>query len=498
MTSVAVSEDGSKLAVAIQAENYADTGRVALFTCNADGTLTFDKVYETGVQPDMVTFASNDSKILTADEGEPRDGYGDGIIDPKGTVTIINLADQTVSQVDFTSYDNSDSREQLVESGVILKKNTNPSVDFEPEYIAVGDKTAYVTLQEANAIAVIDLNQQSLTGVYSAGYEDYSTCAVDIDKKDEAYKPAVYETLRGIRMPDGIATYHINGVDYIVTANEGDSREWGEYLNEDERNFGKGETSPTGKITAENSGLTGKVVFFDSSDYDGLDSELDYLFGGRSFTVFKADEKGLTEIYTSGNEFEAKTAGYEPEHFNCSNDNNDIDDRSGKKGVEAENVTIGNVGEKIYAFIGLERIGGVMLYDVTNPEKISYANYINSRDFSADIAGDDSPEGLCFISESESVDGNAHLLTACEVSGTVAAYELTARKTQDQGNGQDSDNGQDSGDGQNSNNGQESGQGAKSDAPKTGDMQKTAGLFTAIILTLTVVFGITKRRRYTL
>ena len=209
------------------------------------------------------------------------------------------MADQTVSQVDFTSYDNSDSREQLVESGVILKKNTNPSVDFEPEYIAVGDKTAYVTLQEANAIAVIDLNQQSLTGVYSAGYEDYSTCAVDIDKKDEAYKPAVYETLRGIRMPDGIATYHINGVDYIVTANEGDSREWGEYLNEDERNFGKGETSPTGKITAENSGLTGKVVFFDSSDYDGLDSEFDYLFGGRSFTVFKADEQGLTEIYTS-------------------------------------------------------------------------------------------------------------------------------------------------------------------------------------------------------
>ena len=96
------------------------------------------------------------------------------------------------------------------------------------------------------------------------------------------------------------------------------------------------------------------------------------------------------------------------------------------------------------------------------------------------------------------MDGNAHLLTACEVSGTVASYELTARKTEDQGNEQDSDNGQDSGEGQNSNNGQESGQGAKSDAPKTGDMQKTAGLFTAIILTLTVVFGITKRRRYTL
>ena len=113
-------------------------------------------------------------------------------------------------------------------------------------------------------------------------------------------------------------------------------------------------------------------------------------------------------ISYNGVNYIVTAVGYEPEHFNCSNDNNDIDDRSGKKGVEAENVTIGNVGEKIYAFIGLERIGGVMMYDVTNPEKISYANYINSRDFSADIAGDDSPEGLCFISESESLDGNAH------------------------------------------------------------------------------------------
>jgi hypothetical protein len=115
---------------------------------------------------------------------------------------------------------------------------------------------------------------------------------------------------------------------------------------------------------------------------------------------------GIATYHINGVNYIVTAVGYEPEHFNCSNDNNDIDDRSGKKGVEAENVTIGNVGEKIYAFIGLERIGGVMMYDVTNPEKISYANYINSRDFSADIAGDDSPEG--FISESESLDGNAH------------------------------------------------------------------------------------------
>ena len=82
MTSVAVSADGTKLAVAVQAEGYADNGRAAVFTCNEDGTLTFEQAYETGAQPDMVTFTPDDSKILTANEGEPREGYGEGVTDP--------------------------------------------------------------------------------------------------------------------------------------------------------------------------------------------------------------------------------------------------------------------------------------------------------------------------------------------------------------------------------------------------------------------------------
>lgn len=96
--------------------------------------------------------------------------------------------------------------------------------------------------------------------------------------------------------------------------------------------LGKGQTSPSGKITAENSGLTGKVVFFDQNDYEGLNSEYDYLFGGRSFTVYCVDGSGMKEVYTSGNELEAKTAAYFPQYFNCSNDSAEIDDRSGKNG----------------------------------------------------------------------------------------------------------------------------------------------------------------------
>lgn len=508
MTSVAVSADGTKLAVAVQAAGYADNGRVAVFTCNADGTLTFTAAYETGVQPDMVTFTPDDTKLLTANEGEPREGYGDGATDPAGTVTVVNVTDGSAVHIGFTAYDSAEERQKLTDAGIILKKGTDPSEDLEPEYIAAGNETAYVTLQEANAIAVIDLDRARVTGIYSAGYEDHSKVAVDIDKKDESYNPKTYGSLRGIRMPDSIALYSADGTDYLITANEGDSREWSDYLNESERNFKDGETSPSGKITAENSGLTGKVVFFDSSDYDGLDDGLDYLFGGRSFTVYRAGENGLTEVYDSGSEFEEKTAAYVPENFNCSNDDKTIDDRSGKKGPEVESVAVGTVGEKTYAFVGLERVGGVMVYDITDPEQSSFVNYINSRDFSEDIAGDDSPEGLCFIPAADSENGSAYLLASCEVSGTVAAYRVTEGTVQEPGGegpgghpgGENPDDTQKPGGSENPADGNGSGNNGNSDsgsqadagkdAPKTGD-QPFAGVYGAAVLLAMAAAGTT-------
>ena len=425
MTSVAVSPDGTLLAAAVQAKGYADNGRVALFRCNDDGTLTYLQAVETGVQPDMVTFTPDGSKILTANEGEPREGYDAGAVDPAGSVTVINAKTYTAQTVGFSAFDH----DTLAAQGIVLKKGAAPTVDLEPEYIAATDTAAYITLQEANAIAVLDLTTTTMTGVYSAGFEDYSKIAVDIDKKDEAYSAKTYDSLRGIRMPDGISLYQTGGKTYLLTANEGDSREWGDYLNEDERNFKDGkETSPTGAITNANSGLAGKVVFFDSSDYDGLDDSKDYLFGGRSFTLFEVTDNGLTQVFDSGNDFEAKTAAYLPDYFNCSNDDLAVDDRSGKKGPEPETVTVGQVGDKTYAFVTLERIGGVMVYDITNPAEVSYVNYINSRDFSEETGSDDSPEGLHFIAADASPNGKAMLLAACEVGGTVAAYELSANK----------------------------------------------------------------------
>ena len=444
MTSVAISPDSTTLAAALQAQGSNDAGRVALFTCEEDGTLTLEALVETGAQPDMVTFAG-DGVVLTADEGEPREGYGENIADPKGSVTVVDVEAQESTVVDFSAFDS--QRDQLAEDGIVLKKGSAPSVDLEPEYIAVSGGKAYVTLQENNAIAVLDIESQAFEGVYSAGFEDHSTTAIDLDKKDDAYDPQTYESLLGIRMPDGIAAFTVEGTTYLVTANEGDAREWGDedldtfYLSEDERDFGEeGVTSPTGAITGENSGLEGKVVFFKTEDFDGLDPEKDYVFGGRSFTVFQATENGLEEVFTSGDDFEALTAQYVPEYFNASNDNAVLDDRSGKKGPEAESVTVGTVDGKTYAFVALERTGGVMAYDVTDPEAITFVNYVNTRDFGTTVegseeyedgeldkwvtGGDVAPEGLLFLDAASSPNGEPLLLAACEVSGTVAVYQL--------------------------------------------------------------------------
>ncbi|MBO8435358.1 MAG: choice-of-anchor I family protein [Spirochaetes bacterium] len=434
MTSVAVSPDGSLLAVALQDEAYDKNGRIALFACNADGSIALKELFMAGIQPDMVTFSPDGKYILSADEGEPREGYES--VDPAGSVTVVDIANSSEKTIGFESFDST----PLYDESIIMQKGTLPSRDFEPEYIAVSGNNAYITLQEANAIAVLDLETMSFSGIYSAGFEDYAKVPVDIDKKDDAYAPKVYENLKGIRMPDGIAAFTVDGKTYLVTANEGDAREWGDYLNEDERDFGDGDTSPTGRITAENSSLEGKVVFLASDDYNGLNEDTDYLYGGRSLTIYEVTETGLSEVFTSADDAERITFSYLPDYYNSSNDNAVLDDRSGKKGPEAEAVTTGVVDGRTYAFLALERTGGIMVYDVTEPSDSRYINYINTRDFETIIpgtevyedgeldkwvtGGDVAPEGLEFVPASDSPTGNALLIVAFEVSGTVAVYEL--------------------------------------------------------------------------
>lgn len=432
MTSVAVSPDSSRLAVALQAEAYNERGRAAVFAINDDGSLSLRVIAVTGVQPDMIVFA-DDNTILTADEGEPRMGYT--AEDPKGSVTIIDLSvpSSTIITFDRFNWD----RSGLVSNGVVIKKGSMPSTDFEPEYIAVSGDNAYVTLQENNAIAILDIPARRFISVQSAGFEDYGKTPVDINKEDCEYSPSLYENLAGIRMPDGIAAFTAGGGTFLITANEGDSREWGDYLNEVEIDFGEGGASPRGNITADD-GLSGKVVFFDADGYDGLDADKDYIFGGRSAVLYKVEGETITEIASSGDNFESITASDIPEYFNVSNDNAVIDDRSGKKGPEPESVAVGTANGRTLAFVALERTGGIMEYDVTDPYAPAFLSYVNTRDFST-IAegsevyedgeldkwvtgGDVAPEGLAFVDAEDNPYGVPLLLVASEVSGTVAAF----------------------------------------------------------------------------
>lgn len=519
MTSVAVSTKTDLIAIAVQAEGTLDEGLIVLM--NYDNQIV--AVVGAGVQPDMVTFTEDGTKVLSANEGEPRDGYtvesesdtataaempaGPGgapggsktqELDPAGTITIVDLSNGltniTTQEVTFEKYDDEAERAALVEAGVIIKTDTAPSLDFEPEYIAVSGNTAYVTLQEANAIAVIDIKNAEVVAINSLGFKDHSLEENALDLTADGIINIETQNVYGIYMPDAISTYTVNGITYLVTANEGDSREWGE---EDTDGYHCNEAK-TKDITGE------KVTIFDQSEYDGLDADKTYIFGGRSFSIYAMNADGtMTQVYDSGSDFETITSEIEAlqAYFNCSNDDTELDSRSGKKGPEAEGVVVGQIGEKTYAFIGLERIGGVMIYDITDPANSTYVNYINTRDFSADIAGDVSPEGLAFVAASESVSGNAELIVANEVSGTVAIYEMTEKTVDEVLPPNDGENGAEkpsTDDGENTDENPSTNEDASNvSIPDTGDsMNAEAWLVFGLVSVLATVIMLIYRKKY--
>lgn len=410
MTSVAVDTANDRVAVALQDADYSKPGRIAVL--NYDNEIV--AVYTAGVQPDMVTFAEDGRYILTADEGEPREGYGANTVDPAGSVTVVDTEENTVSVAGFAAFD----AETLAAAGVILNRIDgqilSAEADLEPEYIAVSGGTAYITLQEANAVAVLDIASATITAVLPLGFKDYSLeeNAIDLDDGDGNYLPKTYSNTYGVYMPDGIAAYTVGGETYLFTANEGDAREWGDFSDEEKRDI----TSADGEVTAEG------VRVLDNTVKAGISADGNYLYGGRSFSAFKVTEQGLELVFDSANDFEAKTWQYLPDYYNASNDDIELESRTAKKGTEPEAVMLAAVGGKTYAFIALERIGGIMVYDVTDPAQAAYVNYINTRDFNDELTGDVAPEGLAVITREET----AYLLAAFEVSGTVASYRLEA------------------------------------------------------------------------
>ena len=499
---------GGYLAVAIEASPKTDNGFVALYDAT---TLELLGSAQVGAQPDMLTFSPDGQYLLTANEGEPNNDYS---VDPVGSISILSLTDDEIVEVRTATFSSFNARrDELIQAGVrIFGPNASVEQDLEPEYIAISEDstTAWVALQENNALAKIDIASATVTDILPLGYKDHGVAGngLDVSDEDGEINITTWPGVLGMYQPDAIAAYSAGGNTYLVTANEGDSRAWGE----DDDAYWAGDASkgfveefrvkhlvhasgfdrragddlppqlrelaagallnPTtfsycgataaapgdcredellGRLTVAwtdgyRKDAAGNPVMFDAAGnenvagdrlmYDNL-----YAYGARSFSIRDADG---ALVWDSGDAFEQYIASAEcmlganrdipcADYFNSNHDEGDVfDNRSDNKGPEPEGVTIGKLGEKTFAFIGLERMGGVMAWDVTDPAAPEMVDYLNTRaDWTTEDtgsvladAGDLGPEGLVFVSAEDSPNGEALLIIGNEVSGTTTVYQI--------------------------------------------------------------------------
>jgi DNA-binding beta-propeller fold protein YncE len=446
------------VAVAVENDDKQANGWAAFYDVGGN----FLGAVEAGALPDMITFTPNGRYALVANEGEPSDDY---TVDPEGSVTVIDLrrgvAKARVRTADFKAFNDGD-----LPDGMRAPRPFGASVaqDLEPEYIATShnSKTAWVVLQENNAVAEIDIRRATVTKLVGLGSKDHllKENALDASNRDDEINIQPWP-VNGLFMPDSIVAYRTRGKTYLVTANEGDGREYiyetelaqdcktpdgspvyefddGEcivYLDEERIKDLKLDPNafPNAEDLQEDDNLGRLKAVATEGDTDG-DGDYDklYSYGARSITVWNAK---TFEGFDTGSTIEEVTAALLPDDFNSTNDeNSSFDDRSDDKGPEPETAIVGKAFGRQYAFVGLERVGGIMIFDVTEPEKeVRYVNYVNNRDFSVDVetddglnpkAGDLGPEGLVFIKADDSPIDEPLLVVGNEVSGTTSIYRI--------------------------------------------------------------------------
>lgn len=425
ITSVAVNKKYHYIAVSIPASNKTDAGTVAFL--NHEGKLLSH--VKVGSLPDMLTFSHDSKKLLVANEGEPND---DLTVNPEGSVSSIDVSrngiikQYNVKTIPF-------NREQISNDIRSLGRNEDESfLNLEPEYITIDDqnKFAYVSIQERNAIAKFDLKRNQFIKVQSMGLKDYRKVPIDVSDKDNTVNMKNYP-LFGMYQPDGIAQMKIKGKTYILTANEGDTQDYDGYSEEariadisDQFNYNSSYLKGTDQAIFNDKKTLGRLKTSTSNPFVNKNGKYDVpvTFGGRSFSILNSD---LSMIYDSKADFETITAAANKDAFNSEQENmGDVkfDSRSDDKGPEPESVVTGDIGKSTYAFIGLERTGGIMVYNVTDPYHPVFETYFNSID-----NGDISPEGLTFIPAEMSPTQKPLLLASHEMSGTIAVYELSAK-----------------------------------------------------------------------
>lgn len=464
INSVTVREDGLAIAAVQQSDKLLD-GEALFFDAGAEDLATAELGrVSIGALPDNVHITDDGAYALIANEGEPSNELNaEGtayVADPAGSVSVITLpaagtvASASQSDVRTAGFEAFDAPGALHEDIRIFgpeDHHNQPSLDLEPEYVASANGKAFVTLQENNAIAIIDIASATVESIVPAHISDHTQIAIDSSNKDDAAELRTIP-VKGLSMPDSIHAFTAGGQTYFATANEGDAREWGV----DEEDGGSGiytdevelaEVIENGQVCQSALGdvdleelaskeVAGNLKLSNASGWNEEEQCFDelYAYGSRSFSIYDA---AGNVVFDSGSTFEEVTAGLNQPgifHHNADNEGPEFDDRSDNKGPEPEALTIGQIGERTYAFIGAERVGGVFIYDVTDPANAKYETYVNNRDFTVDFddenyestkfAGDLGPEGFAFINKEDSPNGEHLLVVGNEVSGTTTIFQI--------------------------------------------------------------------------
>lgn len=421
------------VAAAVKAADDTANGTVVVFSTAG----VFVAAYEVGNLPDSIAFTPDGRYIVVANEAEPictTDGAGDDIllVDPQGSISVIDTDDtdiaNAVATADFARFDGTE--DALRAAGVrIFFPGSTASQDIEPEYVSISPDgaTAYVTLQENNAVAVVDIASAAVTSIVPLGYKNHSLDGngLDASNRDDA-ESILPRNVLGMFMPDAIVAPDIGGITYLVTANEGDARDYDCY-SEEERVRDFGVTQPPYSATDADDDQLGRLrttsAFPSTFDGDGQLEQV-YAYGARSFTIWSPDG---TVVFDSGDDFEQQLLG--TDFFNL--DDDETDGRSDDKGPEPEALAVGQIDGRTFAFIGLERAGGVMMYDISDPANATFVDYINTAEAADPGAaalvtggGDVSPEGIVFIGASNSPTGEPLLAVSFEVSGTTRMFQV--------------------------------------------------------------------------
>lgn len=417
-------------------DNEGTPGKVAFFDYRGVGdagrTLA---VVDVGFHPDSITFSADGTKVYVANEGETKSG---GDLDAPGSLSVIDLSSvMTINDVAGVNNSNVTTLDfEGVDLSALRFNDTTFSIGnayrhVEPEYVSERDGKVYVSLQENNALAEFDSATNTWTAIHSLGTIEQTIDASDRDGLSGGTAAEIDDIVRGMPMPDAIATYMVGTTTYIVTANEGDFHpDDNDRIRVKDLDPAQFSQSLIDDLTARYGSVTdaqadenlGRLRVEDLDGVAGGGSNATYsdllMPGTRSMSIWNAETGAL--VGDTGS-LEPLLLGLSPELHNVDDgDPNLFDDRSPDKGPEPEALTVAQINNYMVAFVGLERQNGLLAFDITDPTDPLFIGYINSYE-----DGLLSPESLVYIPEHLSPSGSGLLIAGYEDSGSIGVYGVT-------------------------------------------------------------------------